>query len=72
MIVDYRGEQFVAGLKIWHGNECNARGEEQLAGYLDYFHLEKEYMLSFNFNKKKETGIKEIKIGSGTIVEAVV
>ncbi|GFI18145.1 hypothetical protein IMSAG249_01789 [Lachnospiraceae bacterium] len=29
-------------------------------------------MISFNFNRKKETGIKEIKLGSKTIVEAVV
>ena len=29
-------------------------------------------MISFNFNRKKEVGVKEIKIGSKTIVEAVV
>ncbi len=29
-------------------------------------------MISFNFSRKKETGIKEIKLGSKTIVEAVV
>ena len=30
MIVDYLGEQFVVELKIWHGNEYNERGEQQL------------------------------------------
>jgi hypothetical protein len=34
------------------------RGEEQLAGYLDHYGLKKGYMLSFNFNKKKEIGVK--------------
>ena len=29
-------------------------------------------MLSFNFNKNKEAGVKEIRIGNKTIVEAVV
>lgn len=29
-------------------------------------------MLSFNFNRKKEVGVKTIRIGDKTIVEAVV
>lgn len=72
VIVDYLGEQFVVEMKIWHGPEYHERGEEQLAGYLDHFHLEKGYMLSFNFNKKKEVGVKTIRLGGRTIVEAVV
>lgn len=72
VIVDYRGEQFVVELKIWHGNEYNERGEEQLAGYLDYFHLKQGYMISFNFNKRKKTGVKEITLGDRRIIEAVV
>ena len=72
VIVDYRGEQFIIELKIWHGNEYNERGEEQLSGYLDYYHKDKGYLLSFNFNRNKEIGVKEIKLGNKTIVEAVV
>ena len=72
IIVDYLGEQFIIELKIWHGNEYNERGERQLAEYLDYYHKDKGYLLSFNFNKKKETGVKKIQIGGKTIVEAVV
>jgi len=72
VIVDYLGEQFIIEMKIWHGNEYNERGEEQLAGYLDYYHKDKGYLLSFNFNKKKETGVKTITLGNRTIVEAVV
>lgn len=72
VIVDYRGEQFIIELKIWHGSEYNERGEKQLTDYLDYFHKDKGYMLSFNFNKAKKIGINEIKIGNKTIVEAVV
>ena len=72
VIVDYLGEQFVIELKIWHGSEYKERGEKQLSDYLDYYHKEKGYLLSFNFNKKKEIGVKELKIGEKTIVEAVV
>ena len=49
IVVDYAGEQFVIEMKIWRGNEYNERGEEQLIRYLDYFRLDKGYMLSFNF-----------------------
>ncbi len=72
IIVDYLGERFVIELKIWRGNEYNERGERQLTEYLDYYHLDKGYMLSFNFNQKKEIGVKEIQIGGKTIMEAVV
>lgn len=72
VVLDYLGEQFVIEMKIWHGNEYNERGEKQLAEYLDYYHQKKDYMLSFNFNKKKETGMKVITLGDKTIVEAVV
>ncbi len=72
IIVDYLGEQFIIELKIWRGNEYNERGEKQLTEYLDYYHEDKGYLLSFNFNRKKETGVKEIRIGGKTIVEAVV
>lgn len=59
-------------MKIWHGKEYNNRGEKQLIEYLDDYHVEKGYMISFNFNKKKETGVKEITIDGKTIVEAIV
>ena len=72
IIVDYRGEQFIVELKIWHGNEYNERGEEQLTDYLEYYHKDKGYLLSFNFNKNKKTGVSEIEIRNKIIVEAVV
>lgn len=72
VIVDYLGEQFVIELKIWHGNKYHTRGEEQLAEYLEHYHLEKGYMLSFNFNKNKEIGVQHIYLGNKLLVEAVV
>ena len=72
LVIDYLGEQFVIELKVWRGDAYNLRGEKQLYNYLEYFHLKKGYMLSFNFNKKKEIGVKEIVLGDKLIVEAVV
>lgn len=72
LVVFYNGEQYILELKIWRGKSYNERGEEQLTGYLDYFNMKKGYMLSFNFNKNKEPGIKEIALGDKLIIEAVV
>lgn len=72
VIVDYLGQQYVIELKIWHGEEYNRRGEVQLGDYLDAYHQKTGYMLSFNFNKNKEVGIKEVIAGDKVIVEAVV
>lgn len=72
VIVDYSGEQFIVELNIWHGDEYNERGVQQITDYLDYYHKDKGYMLSFNFNKKKHVGVKEIQIDGKVIVEAVV
>lgn len=50
VIVDYAGEQFIIELKIWRGTTYHERGERQLSEYLEYYHIKKGYMISFNFN----------------------
>lgn len=72
LIIDFHGKQYIIEMKIWHGEEYNTRGEEQLLGYLKDYNLKKGYMLSFNFNKKKKVGVKELHFKDTTIVEAVV
>lgn len=72
VIVDYHGEQYIIEMKIWHGNEYNRRGERQLAEYLEDYRKTKGYMLSFNFNKRKQIGVHEIVIGDKILIEAVV
>ena len=59
-------------MKIWRGEEYNNRGEKQLFGYLEDYHQNKGYMVSFNFNKKKQTGVHEIIVGDKMMIEAVV
>lgn len=72
IIVDYKCKRYIIELKIWHSDEYNRRGEEQLAGYLEYYHEEKGWLVSFNFNKNKTVGVKTIECCGKSIVEAVV
>ena len=72
VIVDYLGEQFIIELKIWRGERYNSSGEKQICEYLHYFNLSVGYMLSYNFNKNKETGVKRVDVGNKILFEATV
>lgn len=72
LIIDYLGERYVIELKIWRGEEYNRRGEEQLIGYLNDYRVKKGYLVSFNFNKNKQIGVKTLHLHKHTIVEAIV
>ena len=72
VVVDYLGQQYIIELKIWRNRQYNEDGEKQISEYLDYFGLNTGYMLSFNFNKNKETGVHPIHIGDKLLYEGVV
>lgn len=73
VIIDYLGEQYIIEMKIWHGNSYNERGEKQLAEYLELYQLSTGYMLSFCFNKNKQSGLLPAKVINGrTLIEAIV
>ena len=72
VIIDYLGKQYIIELKIWHGDEYNTQGEQQLSEYLDYYHIDKGYLLSFNFNKNKQSGMHTIELNGRTIIEGIV
>ena len=65
----YLRKQYIIELKIWRGERYNADGKKQLSEYLDSFGLAVGYMLSFNFNKKKEVGVQQVKVGDKTLYE---
>ncbi len=71
VIVDYHGKQYIIELKIWRGDRYNFAGEKQISEYLDRFGLTTGYMLSFNFNKKKRTGVERVQIGDRVIFEGM-
>lgn len=72
MIVDYHGVQHIIELKIYHGDEYNKRGEAQLFDYLTFYKKDVGYLLSFNFNKNKKTGVHEVQYRGKRILEVVV
>ena len=72
VIVDYLGQRYVIEMKIWHGQRYNEDGERQISEYLDYFGLTTGYMLSFNFNKHKEIGVKRVTFGDKVLYEGTV
>lgn len=67
--IHYLGRRYIIELKIWHGERYHQKGEQQIIDYLDYFGLQTGYMLSFNFNKKKKTGVERIRIGDKVLYE---
>ena len=72
VVIHYFGKRYVVELKIWHGPRYNEEDEKQIMQYLDYFGLHLGYMVSFNFNKNKEPGVKEVRIGDKVLLEATV
>lgn len=72
IVVDYLGKQFIIELKIWHGEKYNLGGENQLCGYLERMNIKKGYLVSFNFNRNKKSGLRNISVGDKIITEAIV
>ena len=72
VVIHYFGKRYVVELKIWHGSRYNEEGEKQTLQYLDYFGLNRGYMVSFCFNKNKKPGVKEVRIGDKILLEATV
>lgn len=72
LVIDYLGTRYVVELKIWRGKTYHESGERQLADYLNHYHLDKGYMLCYNFNQKKDTGLHVVKVEDKELVEAFV
>ncbi|MCQ2256567.1 MAG: AAA family ATPase [Bacteroidaceae bacterium] len=73
IIIDYLGQQYIVELKIWRGQSYNERGEKQLAEYLERYNLQTGYMVSFCFNKEKQSGLlPPVELNGRTLIEAIV
>lgn len=72
VVIDYQGKQYVVEMKIHRGAAYERKGIEQLAGYLEEYHLSKGYLLVFNFNKNKKAGIKTVQCNGKEIMEVFV
>lgn len=72
LIVYYHEEFFIIETKIWRGPKRHREGEDQLLGYMDDHHQDTGYLITFNFNKTKEPGMKEVHFGKKTLFEAMI
>jgi len=54
IIIVYGGEEFVVELKIWKGPKYHEDGQTQLLGYMEKRGVDKGYLLTFDFRKKRE------------------
>lgn len=72
VIVDYKGQQFIIELKLWTGQQYHHDGQVQLAKYLEAYGKDRGYLLTFNFNKRKQTGVSESVCNGKRIVEVIV
>ena len=66
------GQQFIIELKLWKGQQYHHNGQIQLAEYLEFYHADRGYLLTFNFNKHKKTGISESVCNGKRILEVIV
>lgn len=72
VVVDYKGRQFIIELKLWRGKKYHNDGQVQLAEYLEQYHQDKGYLLTFNFNQHKQTGVTESMCNGKQILEVIV
>lgn len=70
--IHYMGRRYIIELKIWRGERYNQKGEQQIIDYLNYWNLDTGYMLSFNFNKNKESGVKRVEVRGKVLFEGTV
>ena len=54
IIVNFLNQQYIVELKIWDGIKKHEKAYDQLLGYMAKFHQLNGYLLTFNFNQKKE------------------
>ena len=66
------GKYFTINRARQYGKTTTIDAEKQISEYFEYFGLSTGYMLSFNFNKKKETGVHQVHIDGKVLYEGVV
>jgi hypothetical protein len=72
IVVYFNNRLYVIELKKWYGQKYLESGERQLGDYLDYYKLDKGYLITFSFVKSKKIGVTAKVIDGKTIVEAIV
>jgi|GEM_PF-3300180 len=72
VIIEYCGQQYLIGLRIWRRERHAAKGKQQVLEYLDRYGLKNGYMLSFVFDDCKVTGVQWVNVGEKVICEGTI
>jgi len=72
VIIIYGKEEFIIELKLWKGPKHHASGQKQLLGYLQKRRVDKGYLLTFDFRKKREQKHEWIEIDGKALLEVQV
>jgi len=74
VVVDYGNEQFIVELKLWKGEKAQERAYDQLLGYMNSRHLDKGYLLTFDFrkNENREQKTEWVQVDGKRIFEVIV
>jgi len=74
VVVDYAQEQFIIELKLWKGERAQVRAYEQLLNYMNARHLDKGYLLTFDFRKEgnREPKAEWVQVGDKEIFDVIV
>jgi hypothetical protein len=72
IVVSFNNRFYVIELKIWYGEAYILKGEKQLLEYLDFYELDRGYMIIFSFIQSKKVGVTERLFDNKSILEAIV
>lgn len=72
VVITYNSFKYIIEMKIWRGVKYHEEGVKQLCNYLEIHHLNKGYLLIFNFNKNKEFKEEKINIEGKGIFQVYV
>ncbi|MCL2560659.1 MAG: AAA-like domain-containing protein [Turicibacter sp.] len=72
VVVNYLNQQFIVELKIWHGEQYQQKGFDQLKGYMDKMSLSEGYLLTFDFRQNKQQKQEWLEIAEGQKIFSIV
>jgi hypothetical protein len=74
IVVDFGPDQFIIELKLWKGEAAQDKAYEQLLSYMASKSMDKGYLLTFDFRKKKPRtySAEWVRVGEKDIFEVIV
>ena len=72
VIIIYGGGEFVVELKIWKGPKLHKDGQKQLLRYMEKRGVDKGYLLTFDFRKKREQKHEWIEVDGKALLDVQV